>query len=69
MGCMTESATVRRINELCRPNRAALHVPTNRRHQIVQEISGVGVELKDLLEKETFVRWDDWTNPEVWRLV
>ena len=66
---MTESPRVKRINELCRQTRAALHVPTNRRHQVVQEISGVGVELKDLLEKETFVRWDDWTNPEVWRLV
>lgn len=69
MGCMTESAAVRRINEQCRQTRAALHIPTNRRFQVVMEIPGAGVELKDLLERVEYATWAAWTNAEVWRLV
>ena len=66
---MTESPRVKRINELCRQTRAALHVPTNRRFQVVMEIPGAGVELKDLLERTEYATWAAWKNPEVWRLV
>ena len=66
---MTESATVRRINEQCggKPSKVALHIPTNHKYQVVLVIPGAGVELVDLEGRAKYVTWDAWNDPDIWR--
>ena len=66
---MTESATVRRINEQCcgKPSKVALHIPTNHSYQVVLVIPGAGVELVDLEGRAKYVTWAAWNDPDIWR--
>lgn len=63
---MTESPTVRRINELCRER--YLHIPTNKRYVLELEVAG-SCELKGIDERSTYQSREALSNPEVWRRI
>ena len=71
MTTMTESANQRRISELAglRVARVAKHLPTNRSYEVVLVIPNTCAHLKDMEGHDVTVRWADWINSEIWRVM
>lgn len=70
MNSMTESPTVRHINDLCAGlPRTALQVNTNKRFQVIQIFTGQYVRLRDTERHTNRVDWADWVNADAWRVL
>lgn len=69
MTVMTQSATAHRIEQLLDlpAKRVACHLPTNHSYEVMLEIPGAGVELRDIEGRAKYATWKDWTNTNIWR--
>ena len=69
MNGMIKGATAHRIEQLLDipTKRVACHLPTNPSYEVMLEIPGAGVELRDVEGRAKYVTWKDWTNNDIWR--
>lgn len=69
MTTMTASPAVNRINEQLSitARKVAMHVPSNHKYEVILEIPGAGVDLRDMEGRERIEPWAAWMDGEIWR--